>query len=88
MTLRKPETPLPSIDRGPLRMNRLGRWEITRRNPHEPPFAELSSGSLVVLEVSDAWLLTRIEYSHAAKCYVSVDGYSLADGIMAALRTA
>jgi hypothetical protein len=82
------ETPLPSIDRGELRGNVVGRWEITRNNPHEQPFAELTSGDMVFLDVDGEWRLTRIEYDHAAKSYVSVDGYRLADGIMAALPTA
>jgi hypothetical protein len=77
----------PSIDRGPLRLNSIGRWAIARSNPHEQPFAELSSGSRVFLEVGGKWRLTRIEYSHAAKAYVSIDGYRLAEGIMSALPT-
>jgi hypothetical protein len=81
-------------------MNSLGRWEISLGRGYADP--ELSIGSRVFLFVakrpqqpgakfvrkSDAdWRLTRIEYDHAAQRYVSVDGYRLVDGIMAALPT-
>jgi hypothetical protein len=81
------ETPLPSIDRGELRMNVVGRWEISSGR-FTQPFAELTSGDMVFLEADGEWRLTRIEYDHASKSYVSVDGYHLAEGVMAALPTA
>jgi hypothetical protein len=85
-TMIEHDAPRPSIDCGPLRMNSLGRWEISLGRDRINP--ELSSGTRIFLNIYGDWRLTSVEYSHAANRYVSVDGYALADGIMAALPTA
>ena len=64
-----------------LNMNDLGRWEIIRegRIPYE-----LSSGSVVLLEVDGVLRLTSVEYGHDGRGYYSVNGYLLAGGLRAA----
>lgn len=76
----------PSIDQGRLRLNNVGRWEIV--DSWNRPLAELTSGDVVFVWVGDRWRLTRIEFAHDERRYVSVDGYRLADGVLAALPTA
>ena len=84
MSETKPE---PSIDCGPLRFNKTSRrWEIT--GGMDGTLHEITSGDVIFLEVGDDMKLTRIEYDHASKSYVSVDGYRLAEGLEAALPTA
>ena len=77
--------PEPSIDRGPLRRNLDGRWEIFVSRGW--PTHEVTSGDVVFVEVERTWKLTRIEFDQATRQYVSVDGYRLADGVLAALPT-
>lgn len=76
-----------SLDRGPLKLNPWGRWEIRswHDNGHVRPLAELSSGDVVFVDVGGEMKRTRIEFDHASKRYVSIHGYRLADGIEAAL---
>src|SRR5262245_11518940 len=80
----------PSVDRGSLWLNPVGRWEIRPRRDRfnvQRPLHEITSGDVIYLDVGGEWKLTRIEYDHQAQAYVSVDGYPLRDGIEAALPT-
>ena len=62
----------PSIDRGSLRLNDVGRREIL--DSHGRALAELTSGDLVLVAVGGVLTPTRIEYEQG-RGYVSVDGY-------------
>ena len=79
--------PQPSIDRGPFRLNAGGRWEI-RSDLTGDLLHEVTSGDVIFVEVGDTWKLTRIEFDHASRTYVSIDGYPIAAGVIAALPTA
>jgi hypothetical protein len=78
--------PEPSIDWGTLRKTAWRKWEIV--DEHKRRLAELSSGDVVFVDVAGKMKLTRIEYDHSVKDYVSIDGYRLAEGIEAALPNA
>ena len=82
------EKPEPSIDRGPLRFNAISqRWEI-RGEITGTLLHEITSGDVIFVHVRGEMTLTRIEYDHGARAYVSIDGYRLADGVEAALPNA
>ena len=70
-----------SEKRGTLRMMPTGRWVVCRLG-REP--VEITSGDLFRVEFAGQLKLTRIEYQ-PGDGYYSVDGYSLRDGLRAAI---
>ena len=58
-----------------------GRWAVCR--PGREP-VEITSGALFWIEVDDELRLTRMEHMQG-KGYYSVDGYTLRDGLRAAI---
>lgn len=79
--------PPPSLHRGPLTLNSRGRWEI-RSDLTGSILHEITSGDVIFVEVGDTWKLTRIDFDHASRSYISTDGCRLADGVIAALPIA
>lgn len=68
---------------GHLTQNACDRWSIDY--PNGRPEHELTSGSMIEIRTGKRWVRTRIEYDHAAKAYVSVDGHRLHVGLEARL---
>ena len=66
-----------------MKVNSLGRWEIY--GGIDTAKHEVTSGDVIFVEVEGHNELkpTRIEFAHDARAYVSVDGYSLWDGMRA-----
>jgi hypothetical protein len=66
---------------GILQMQPSGRWAVCR--PGREP-VEIASGDVFRVEFAGQLKLTRIEYQ-PGDGYYSVDGYSLRDGLRAAI---
>ena len=78
-----PQAPRPPDMEGVLQMQRSGRWAVVR--PGRDPI-EITSGEVFRVEVERVAGLqpTRMEHAHG-QGYYAVDGYSLRDGLRAAL---
>ena len=68
---------------GTLKLQPSGRWAIAR--PGEAAW-EISPGTIIRLEVGGELKQTRMDYSHDRPGgYYSIDGYTLRDGLRAAI---